>query len=50
MDRQIDEIQESLANICGEIETYIIEEKYDKARQLANKTKKELSGDYQSNR
>ncbi len=47
-DIQIKEMQESIVNILGDIETKIIENKIDKALELIRQTKKELVCDYQS--
>lgn len=47
-DIQIKEMQESIANIIGDIETKIIENKIDEALELLRQTKKELVTDYQS--
>ena len=48
MDKQIDEIQESIVNVLGEIEVLVIEDKKEKALELLRRTKKELVDDYQS--
>ncbi len=50
MDKQIDEIQESIVNVLGEIEVLVIEDKKDEALELLRRTKKELSDDHESNR
>lgn len=50
MDRQIDEMQESIVNVLGEIEVLVIENKKEKALELLRRTKKELSDDCESNR
>lgn len=48
MDKQIDEMQESIANVLGEIEVLVIENKKEEALELIRRTKKELSGDCES--
>ncbi len=50
MDKQIDEIQESIAKILGEIEVLVIEDKKEQALELIRRTKKELSDDCESDR
>lgn len=47
-DIQIQEMQESIANILGDIETKIIESKTNEALELIRQTKKELVTDSQS--
>lgn len=50
MSKQIDEIQESIVKILGEIEVLVIEGKKEQTLELIRRTKKELSGDYESDR
>lgn len=50
MDKQIDEMQESIVKVFGEIEVLIIEGKKEEALELIRKTKKELSDDCESDR
>lgn len=50
MSKQIDEMQESIAKILGEIEVLVIEDKKEQSLELIRRTKKELSGDYESDR
>lgn len=50
MDKQIDEIQKSIANVLGEVEVLILEDKTEEALQLIRRTKKELSDDCESDR
>lgn len=50
MDKQIDEMQQSIAKILGEIEVLIIENKKEEALNLIRQTKKELSDDCESDR
>lgn len=45
MDKQIDEMQQSMAKVLGEIELLVIEDNKDKALELIQRTKKELSDD-----
>jgi len=47
-DIQIQEMQQSIVNILGDVETKIIENKIDEALALLRQTKKELVTDYQS--
>lgn len=48
VEKQIDEMQQSLVQVLGEIELLVIEDKKDKALELIRRTKKELSDDYDS--
>lgn len=50
MSKQIDEIQESIAKIFGEIEVLLIEDNKEEALELIRRTKKELSDDCESDR
>lgn len=50
MDKQIDEIQQSIVQVLGEIEVLVIEDQKDKALELIQRTKKELSDDCKSDR
>lgn len=50
MNKQIDEIQESIAKVLGEIEVLVIEDKKEQALELIRRTKKELSDDCESDR
>ena len=47
-DIQIQEMQQSIANVLANIETKIIENKTREALELIRQTKKELVRDYQS--
>lgn len=50
MDKQIDEMQQSMAKVLGEIELLVIEDNKDKALELIQRTKKELSDDCEIDR
>lgn len=50
MSKQIDEIQESIVKIFGEIEVLLIEDNKKEALELIRRTKKELSDDCESDR
>lgn len=50
MANQIDEMQQSIVKILGEIQILVIEDKKEEALRLIGQTKKELSDDCESDR